>query len=104
MGWQTRGSGYQYDSLSSAWHLIGSQSGKVLDFSTRNRKCRMCDKGHERSNHDYRLNFFGTAKAMEPEIAVQLMSKSSILQDKNIDVGVFIGDNDSSSIYSIKKI
>ena len=104
MGWNTRGSGFQYDSLSGVGHLIGSQSGKVLNYSTRNRKCRMCDRGHPKMSHDCRLNYYGTAKVMESDVAVELVSQSSILKQKNIEIGVFIGDNDSSSISAIKKV
>lgn len=103
MGWPTRGSGFTYDSLSGVGHLIGSESGKVLDFATKNRKCRLCEKGHVKSDHDCRLNHYGTAKAMEPDVAVQLVTESSILKSQNVEVGVFVGDNDSSSICSIKK-
>ena len=103
MGWHTRGSGYQYDSLSGVGHHIGNQSSKVLEYATRNRKCRMCDKGHVKTDHDCRLNYYGTVKAMEPDVAVELVTRSTTLKEKNIEVGVFIGDNDSSSICAIKK-
>ena len=104
MAWHTRGSGFQYDSLNGSGHIIGCESGKVMDFATRNRKCRMCDKGHAKNVHDCRLNYYGTAKAMEPDVAVELVTQSSTLKEKNIEIGVFVGDNDSSSICAIRKV
>ena len=41
---------------------------------------------------------------MEPDVAVELVSRSSVLRQTNLEVGVFIGDNDSSSICAIKKV
>ncbi|XP_043285641.1 uncharacterized protein [Venturia canescens] len=103
MGWSTRGNGYQYDSLNGYGALIGTQSNLVLDYETRNRKCRMCDLGHPVEDHDCRLNFFGSAKAMEPEVAASLATGSQILKAHHVSVGVLIGDNDSSSICAVRK-
>ncbi|XP_031783012.1 uncharacterized protein LOC103316775 [Nasonia vitripennis] len=43
------------------------------------------------------------AKAMESDEALELVTKSSILKEANLQVGVFIGDNDSSCISSVQK-
>lgn len=51
MGWSRRSNGRQYDSLNGFGSLIGKESGLVLDFTTRNRKCRRCDIGHKPSDH-----------------------------------------------------
>ncbi|XP_058806469.1 uncharacterized protein LOC131672927 [Phymastichus coffea] len=48
------------------------------------------------------LNLEGSAKAMEADRAVELVTKSQILKEANVQVGVFIGDNDSSSISAIQ--
>lgn len=106
MGWSQRGNGYTYDSLNGYCALIGLKSGKVLDYCTRNRKCRICDTGARSGvikKHDCRLNFSGSAKAMEADGAVELVTKSAVLKNANIQVGVFIGDNDSCCISSIQK-
>lgn len=101
MGWPTRGSGFQYDSLSGVGVLMGCESGKVLSYATRNRNCRMCNAGN--TCHDCRLNSYGTAKAMEADVAVELVTRNPLLKKVNIEIGVFVGDNDSSSICSIQK-
>ena len=103
MGWHTRSSGYQYDSLGGVDHLIGIQSGKVLEYATANRKCRMCDKGHVKTDHDCRFNYYSAARAIVPDVAAELVTQSTTLKENYIEVGVFIGDNDSSSICAIKK-
>lgn len=102
MGWFTRGTGRSYNSFSGSASLIGLFSKKVISYVTLNRKCKMCDKGHDVKDHDCRCNFSGTAKAMEPHAAVLLTKNNPILTESNIEVGVVIADNDSSSIAALK--
>lgn len=40
---------------------------------------------------------------MEPDAAVNLVKKSAILKETNTEVGVFVGDDDSSSISAVRK-
>ena len=82
MAWSQRSNGYKYDSLNGFCAIIGLNTGKVLDYCTR--------------------NFYGSAKAMEADGAVQLCTKSNILKEANVEVGVFIGDNDNSSLAAIQ--
>lgn len=98
MGWSKRGSGRNYDSLNGYGAIVGNLSGKVLDYQQCNRKCKACDLGNAPSSHDCRVNYYGSAKGMEPHTAENLVSKSSILQSHNLQVGVLIGDDDSSTI------
>lgn len=98
MGWSRRGTGRSYDSLNGFGAIIGDQSGLVLDYSTCNRKCKKCDNGHNPTDHDCRLNFWGSAKAMESHVGKNLVTNSSVLQSKNLEVGILIGDDDSSTI------
>lgn len=76
MGWFPRGTGRTYDSLSGTGALIGHFSKKVIAYITLNRKCAMCDHGHSPKDHDCRLNFAGSAKAMEPKAALLLTLRS----------------------------
>lgn len=98
----TRGTGRTYDSLSGTGALIGYFSKKVIACVTLNRKCAKCDRGHSSDDHDCRLNFVGSAKAMEPHAAVVLTKDNPILRACNIEVGIFIADNDSSSICAVR--
>jgi len=103
MGWFTRGTGRTYDSLSGTAALIGYFTKKVIGYVTFNRKCAKCDVGHKKEDHNCRLNFTGSAKAMEPKAAVLLTKNNLILTQCKLEIGVFIADNDSSSICAVRE-
>lgn len=103
MGWSKRGNGRSYDSLNGYATIIGFLSGKVLDYATRNRKCNKCDKGTPQEEHNCRLNFNGSAKAMEAHAGVELITKSKVLEKTNCSVKCVIGDEDSSTMAAIRK-
>lgn len=69
-GWSKRGNSRSYNSLNSYSTIIGFLSGKILDYNTRNRKCKKCELGHDKTKHDCRLNFQGSAKAMEADAGI----------------------------------
>ncbi|XP_039303466.1 uncharacterized protein LOC120357356 [Solenopsis invicta] len=102
MGWSTRGTGRNYDSLTGSAALIGLFTQKVLSYTSLNRKCRMCDRGHDPEDHDCRRNFEGSAKAMEPKAAAQLATDNKIFQACYVELGIVISDNDSSSISAMR--
>ncbi|XP_071641015.1 uncharacterized protein [Temnothorax longispinosus] len=54
--------------------------------------------GHTPFDHDCRLNFRGSAKAMESHAANKLVNESDILKSKNVEIGILVGDDDSSAI------
>ena len=60
-GWQRRGSGRSYNSLSGHGSLICRKSGKVIDFETRIKKCRIYEHAHKfdrnPEKHDCRKNW-----------------------------------------------
>ncbi|XP_057335065.1 uncharacterized protein LOC130673868 [Microplitis mediator] len=72
-GWQKKGSGRTYNSLTGHSTTIGHLSGLILGYSTRNKRCAMCQRGHEKDDHDCRENFSGSSKAMEPDMAVEML-------------------------------
>ena len=98
MGWSKRGNGRSYDSLNGYAAIIGFMSHKVLDYTTRNRKCNKCDIGIDKQNHDCRGNYQGSAKGMEPDAGAQLINRSKVLQEAQLNVGVVIGDEDSNKL------
>ncbi|XP_046614237.1 uncharacterized protein LOC124302290 [Neodiprion virginianus] len=71
MGYSTKRSGRTYDSMNGYAAFLGRETGKAIDYLTTNRGCRMCALGHPKSDHDCRLNFVGSAKAMEPFAAAR---------------------------------
>lgn len=83
MGWSTRDTGRNYDSLNGFGAIIGNLSGKVLDYATCNRKCKKCDSLNNPPNHDCGKKFYGSAKAMEPYIAKNLLLKVTFCEKKN---------------------
>ncbi|XP_011171636.3 uncharacterized protein LOC105204279 [Solenopsis invicta] len=97
MGWSTRGAGRNYDSLNGFGAIVGHRSGMILDYSTCNRMCKKCNATDQPPDHDCRKNFDGSAKAMEPHVAKKLIVNSSILRAQNVEVGVLIGDDDSTT-------
>ena len=103
MGWPTKGSGRSYDSLSGTSGFIGLFSKKIITQVILNRKCRMCDLGHPKSDHNFKLNFVGRIKAMEPKVAALLVSDcNKTLSACKIQIGIFIGDCDSSAIQAAR--
>ncbi|XP_011699072.1 PREDICTED: uncharacterized protein LOC105456595 [Wasmannia auropunctata] len=102
MGWSKRGNGRSYDSLNGYGAIIGFLSEQILDFSTHNRKCKKCDMGHSSIEHDCRKNFKGSAKAMEADAHAELVNRSNILKEAGLSVRVLIGDEDSSTIASVR--
>ncbi|XP_043271992.1 uncharacterized protein [Venturia canescens] len=103
MGWSRRGNGRSYNSLNGYGAIIGFLSGKVLDFATRSRKCKRCDSGITQEHHDSRLNFTGSAKAMEASVGAELVNNSTILKEAKLNVRVLIGDDDSSTIAAVQR-
>ncbi|XP_015512661.2 uncharacterized protein LOC107219088 [Neodiprion lecontei] len=102
MGYSTKRSGRTYDSMNGYAAFLGRENGKAIDYLTTNRGCRMCALGHPKSDHDCRLNFVGSAKAMEPFAAASMTSSSKIFKEHNIEVGILIGDDDSSTIAAVR--
>ncbi|KYQ53985.1 hypothetical protein ALC60_07141 [Trachymyrmex zeteki] len=96
MGWSKRGTGRSYDSLNGYATIIGFLSGRILNYTTRNRKCKSYELQIDKQNHDCRLNYHSSAKAMEADAGVQLMNNSSILAEAGLQVRVVIGDEDDA--------
>ena len=99
MGWSRRETGRDYDSLNGFGTIVGAMSGLVLDHGICNRKCKKWGSNDGNpNNHDCRKNYLGSAKGMESHVAKKLIVESKVLKAQNLEVGVFIQDDDSSSI------
>lgn len=103
MGWTTRGTGGNYDSLTGSAAFMGFLTEKILAHISKNRNCRMCHLGHSPTHHDCRRNFEGTAKAMEPKTAADLVL-NAIFKQCFVQWGFMIADNDSSSIAAMRAV
>ena len=89
MGWQKRGKGHNSSTGHAA--VMGLETGKVMDFTTRTKACRICHNaekvGKKAKVHDCRINHFASSKAMEPLAAVDLFTRSLHSNVKNPSTG-----------------
>lgn len=102
MAWQRRNGGHS----SSTGHgaVMGAFTGKILDYDTRCKLCRVCDsaakKGKNPKTHDCRKNHVGSSKSMEPDVAVDLFQRA--VQSK-VKYNVYTGDDDTTTQSHIRE-
>lgn len=82
--------------------LIGRLYRLLLGVAYRTKRCSLCELGYLSTDHDCRLNHEGSAKSMEPSMAVELIN-SSLLKEQNVQISTFIGDDDCSTIAAIRR-
>ncbi|CAC5424477.1 unnamed protein product [Mytilus coruscus] len=104
MGWQKRGSGKKYDSMSGVGVAIGNETGKVLGREIRSKDCRTCTywegTGVEAAMHDCPRNWYGTSKGMEPDVGVSIIKK---IEEKKCTVSTLIMDDDATTMSKIRQ-
>ena len=102
--WQKRGSQRSYSSLSGFTSAIGKKTRKVVHFSSRMKQCRICWKASQENKiprkHSCRVNWHGSAKAMEPDMFVEMIKDST---SQGIKIGKIAGDDDNTGINRIRK-
>ena len=95
-GWQKQGRAH--NSRTGQGTMVGLETGKCIDYATKNTYCRNCVEagkmGVNPKPHDCRVNHAGSAKAMEASIAVELCQKEKYK--------VLIGDDDSTVISRVR--
>nr|XP_034316705.1 uncharacterized protein LOC117686129 [Crassostrea gigas] len=95
--WQKRGSGRSYDSLTGHCSMIGSQTGKIVGYSVRNKFCRQCDNATERNQlpppHNCKRNWTGSSKSMEPDMVVDLIGQAV---QKGVQIEGLVADDDTT--------
>ena len=83
---------------------MGLTTGKVLDFETKTKTCRICKNamkaGKKANVHDCRLNHSASSKTMEPQAAVDLFTGSL---KSNVKLSVYTGDDDSTTAAHMKQ-
>jgi hypothetical protein len=79
--------------------MIGHETGKIVNFATRNSFCRVCHNSEKTGKvlpiHDCRKNWSKSAKAMEPDMCIQMLQE---LDKSEGHVGTVIMDNDSTTV------
>ena len=105
MGWQKRGSGRCYDSLSGVGTMIGNQSGKIIAFDVRSKDCRKCAyhaaKGISTPEHDCSKTWNGSSKGMEPDVGACLTDD---LEKQGVTVGTMVMDDDCTTMAKIRQV
>lgn len=104
-GWSTRGSGRQFNSDTGHGALIGTETGKIVAFDVKSRRCRKCEAAAKENRtvevHECYRNWTGSSKAMEPAMGVEMISE---LKEKNCAVKSLTMDNDSTTIQRVRAI
>ena len=102
MAWQRRNGGHSSNTGHGA--VMGLYSGKVIDFGTRCKLCRICDnaakKGQKPRALDCRKNHLGSSKSMEPNVAVDLFKRAT---ESKIKYSVYTGDDDTTTHSHIRE-
>ena len=85
--------------------MIGKKTGRVLKHALRCSGCRICDRAKERDVvpkvHNCKKNWTGSAKAMEPDMVVEMLR---YIHEQNIPIAEVAGDDDSVGFDRAKKI
>lgn len=83
--------------------MIGVNTGKVLSYAVRSKSCRVCSSQKKGTSpvkdHDCRKNWSGSAKAMEPDMVVEMVNKTS---EKGVLVTGVVGDDDSTTVSRLR--
>ena len=97
MRWGKRGRAL--NSKTGFGSLTGKEMGKVVAFGTKNKAVELAisqkEKEKEAKSHDCRKNWSKSLKAMEPDVAVELLRK---VRKRGVGVSAVATDNDSSTI------
>lgn len=102
MGWQKRGRAF--NSLTGHGAVMGLQTGKIMGYASRNKRCRFCDSPRGRNNlqneHNCRKNHTGSSKIMETDVACQLFKEAP---QGNVKFSSYVGDDDSTTLAELVK-
>ena len=101
MAWQRRNGGHSSNTGHGA--VMGITTGKVLDYGTRTKLCRVCNNvsaGQTPRPHDCRKNHVGSSKSMEPNVAVDLFQRAT---SSGVKYNVYTGDDDTTTQSHIRQ-
>ncbi|XP_072035542.1 uncharacterized protein, partial [Amphiura filiformis] len=103
MGWQKRGRAH--NSLTGHGVMIGSKTQKIIGYATKNKWCKQCHHDNQNKNsppkdHDCRMNWHKSSKAMEPDVALTIGKE---LQQQGAELSHIVGDEDASTIKQLRE-
>lgn len=77
--------------------MKGSQTGKIVGYSVRNKFCRQCDNATERNQlpppHNCKRNWTGSSKSMEPDMVIDLIGQAV---QKGVQIEGLVADDDTT--------
>lgn len=75
--------------------MIGTLSGKIVNFSTRSKSCRVCTLNTKSTPppHDCSINWHGSAKGMESDMIEEMVKD---VNEGSVHVKAIVGDEDST--------
>ena len=84
--------------------MIGTQTGKIVNFSIRSKSCHLCalslNSNTSPPPHDCRVNWQGTAKGMESDMIAEMVS--DVNQSSSVCIKAIVGDDDSTTISRLR--
>ena len=100
IGWSKRVGGRIYDSASGHGYLVGVNSGRIVGWGVKKKKCSQCEvmlrKYDEILPHDCNINYSGSSGGMESRLAVDLLSNIWNRSNGKVAVGTIVADDDST--------
>ena len=84
--------------------MIGTETGKVIGYSTRSKICRVCDfassTGKEPRKHECRQNWNGSSKSIEADMVVELVKSvhGRSVGSGPVYVDAIVGDEDATTV------
>ena len=105
VAWKKRGSQRSYNNLSGITSAIGKRSKKIVHYNARYKRCHFCwyAAKHKRSpqKHQSMLNWHGSAKAMVPDMFVEMVNDTA---KKGVPVTKVAGDDDHTGINRVRQL
>lgn len=84
--------------------LIGLRAGKIMGYATRDCKCRWCERNPGKEHKGCAKNHTKSAKAMESDMAVELVFRNELLVKHKVRIRTLIGDDDSSANAALRRL
>lgn len=83
--------------------MIGTLSGKIANFSTRSKSCRICalslNSKSSPPSHECSINWHGSAKGMESDMIAEMVKD---VNDGPVCIKAIVGDEDSTTISRLR--
>jgi hypothetical protein len=101
MGWNKRGGGRVYDSLSGHGFLVGCKTGKIISFGVLKKSCVTCEKSNTQQQqllpHRCNVNHSGSSGSMESSLALKLIEQLHDETNQKAFVNELVTDDDATT-------